>query len=131
VAHNPKIVVLSGPNGAGKSTAATSILPPDLTFLNADEVAKILPGYPSTRADLQAGRRILEIMNALERERADFAVETTLASRTLAHRLKRMKLAGYLVRLIYVTVQSPFGTKCALRRSGKIGILGYLTNCFM
>jgi DNA methylase len=30
-----------------------------------------------------------------------------------------------------VTVQSPFGTKCALRRSGKIGILGYLTNCFM
>ena len=96
MAHNPKIVVLSGPNGAGKSTAATSILPPDLTFLNADEVAKILPGYPSTRADLQAGRRILEIMNALERERADFAVETTLASRTLAHRLKRMKLAGTL-----------------------------------
>jgi predicted ABC-type ATPase len=69
--------------------------------------AKILPGYPSTRADLQAGRRILEIMNALERERADFAVETTLASRTLAHRLKRMKLAGYLVRLIYLWTPNP------------------------
>jgi predicted ABC-type ATPase len=42
----PLFVVLAGPNGAGKSTAAATLLDPSLTFVNADEIAKGLPGYP-------------------------------------------------------------------------------------
>lgn len=100
--HQPVVVVLGGPNGAGKSTSAEVVLPSGITFLNADEVAKTLPHYPSSAADLEAGRLVLERMDELERRKEDFAVETTLASRSLAARVRRLRSEGYLFRLIYV-----------------------------
>jgi predicted ABC-type ATPase len=99
--------VLAGPNGAGKSTAATDLIPEDLVFLNADELAKTLPDYPSTAADRLAGRRLLEAMDDFEQSRASFAVETTLSGRTLAGRLSRLKTLGYNVQLIYLWAPSP------------------------
>jgi predicted ABC-type ATPase len=81
MADAPQLIVLAGPNGAGKSTAASLLLPEGLAFVNADEVAKTLPGYPSRAVDILAGRLVLEQMDNLERERASFAVETTLSSR--------------------------------------------------
>lgn len=98
----PLIIILGGANGAGKSTAAPRVLPPGITFLNADEVAKTLPDYPSTTADLEASRIILNRMDGLEAGRQDFAVETTLASRSLAARVKRLKQGGYRFRLVYI-----------------------------
>ena len=41
-------------------------------------------------------------MDELEASRASFAVETTLASRSLAPRLQRLRAAGYVVRVYYV-----------------------------
>jgi predicted ABC-type ATPase len=102
MADQPLFVVLAGPNGAGKSTAAAVLLEPSLTFVNADEIAKGLSGYPSRSVDLEAGRIALERMERLEETRADFAFETTLASRALASRIKRLKTSGYHVRLLYV-----------------------------
>jgi predicted ABC-type ATPase len=102
MSNRPLVIILAGPNGAGKSTAATWIVPPEIVFVNADEVAKTLPGYPSRAVDLQAGRLVLEAMERLESERAEFAVETTLASRSLAPRLSRMRRSGYRTRLIFV-----------------------------
>jgi predicted ABC-type ATPase len=107
VGTNPIVVVLSGPNGAGKSTAAVQILPMDLPFLNADEIAKTLPGYPSPAVDLQAARRVLEMLDSLEEKRASFSLETTLASRSLALRLVRLRTVGYVVRLTYLWTPSP------------------------
>jgi predicted ABC-type ATPase len=60
LADQPFIIVLAGPNGAGKSTAVAHLLPAGLTFVNADEIAKTLPNYPSREADLEAGRLALE-----------------------------------------------------------------------
>ena len=102
--RQPTFVVLGGPNGAGKSTAAAVLLPPEMTFVNADEVAKGLPSYPSHTADLEASRLILEQMDCLEADRADFAVETTLAGRSLAARAARLRAIGYRFRLIFVTI---------------------------
>lgn len=99
----PTFVVLGGPNGAGKSTAAAILLPAEMTFVNADEVAKGLPDYPSHAADLEASRLVLEQMDELEADRADFAVETTLAGRSLAARgpapSRRLSF-----RLIFLTI---------------------------
>ena len=102
MSHSPVVVILGGPNGAGKSTAAARFLPPAMAFLHADEIAKGLPSYPSSRADLDAGRILIEEMELLERERADFAVETNLASRSLAARAARLRASGYLFRLIFI-----------------------------
>jgi predicted ABC-type ATPase len=40
MADKPSVIVLGGPNGAGKSTAAAVLLPPDMIFVNANEIAK-------------------------------------------------------------------------------------------
>ena len=98
----PQIIVVAGPNGAGRSTCAATSLPPGLDYLNADEVAKGLPGYPSRQADMQAGRIVLDQMQERDENRQGFAVETTLASRSLAARITRLKVAGYKFRLIFL-----------------------------
>lgn len=103
----PLILVLAGPNGAGKSTAASSLLPPGFPFVNADEVAKTLPNYPSPAADLEAGRLVLIEMDDLAASRASFAVETTLAGRTLASRIGDLRRSGYLFHLRFVYAPDP------------------------
>lgn len=91
----PQIVILAGPNGAGKSTAASELLSPAITFLNADEIAKGLPVLPSAVRDVQAGRLLLSQLDDLQSRRQDIAIETTLASRTLALRIERLQREGY------------------------------------
>lgn len=96
-----QVIVLAGPNGAGKTTAAATVLPAEMPFVNADEVARTLPRYPSREADLEAGRLVLRRFDDLGRQRVAFAVETTLAGRTLAARLSRLRAVGYRFRLVF------------------------------
>ena len=50
---------------------------------------------------------MLERLRELAAQRADFAFETTLASRTFAPFLKQLIADGYRVRLVYVWLNSP------------------------
>jgi predicted ABC-type ATPase len=100
----PHLIVIAGPNGAGKSTVAPALLPDTVVFVNADEIAKTLPGYPSPGVDMRAGRILLQRLDELAQQRADMAVETTLASRTLANRIRQFKSVGYHFHLIYVWI---------------------------
>lgn len=103
----PIFIVISGPNGAGKSTAAASLIPPDTPFLNADEVAKMLPGYPSSAADMEASRIVLSEMDDHEMNQRSFSFETTLASRSLAPRITRLRRSGYFFRLAFAFLPDP------------------------
>ena len=103
----PQIVILAGPNGAGKSTAASELLSPEITFLNADEIAKGLPALPSAARDVQAGRLLLSQLDDLQSRRQDIAIETTLASRTLAPRIERLQHEGYRFLLYFFWLPSP------------------------
>ena len=69
--------------------------------MNPDEVARGLTGDGAAR-DLAAGRLVLERLDALLVERADVVLETTLATRSHAPRIRRFKAAGYRVELIYL-----------------------------
>jgi len=100
--ENPQIIVLAGPNGAGKSTAAVHLLPDEIAFINADEIAKTLDTYPSREADLRAGRLALTQLDRLEERRASLGVESTLAGLTLALRIVRLRGLGYRFRLIFL-----------------------------
>ena len=103
----PQIIVLAGPNGAGKSTAAAHLVPEGIEYVNADEIAKTLPNYPSPQADIAAGRIVLTRLDELESARSDFAVETTLAGLSLATRVMALWQVGYVFRLVFLWTPHP------------------------
>jgi predicted ABC-type ATPase len=112
----PIIVILGGPNGAGKTTGALTILPQELRiphFVNADLIARGLSPLDPTLADFDAARIMLERMRELREHRENFALETTLASKSLVPFLRECKMMGYETRLIFVALDSP---EAAIRR---------------
>ena len=100
----PTLVLLAGPNGAGKTTFINGFLrerAEAFQFVNPDEVARGLTGAGAGAArDLAAGRRVLERLDELVAAQADFVLETTLASRSHAVRIRAWKAAGYRFDLI-------------------------------
>lgn len=102
----PQIVILAGPNGAGKTTLAARFVPPDVPFLNADNIARALAPLPGQNVDLAAGRLLLARIEEAVAAKTSFALETNLANRTLATRIPRWQQAGYTVSLVFVWIPS-------------------------
>lgn len=106
----PRLYIISGCNGAGKTTASYSLLPEMLDcseFVNSDEFAKSLSPFHPENASIQASRYMLLKIRYLLNKRSDFAVETTLATRTLMKTIKMAQAAGYSVTLLYFWLNSP------------------------
>lgn len=105
----PNVIVLAGPNGAGKSTIAQSLLLEELGivhFVNADTLARGLSAFHPEEVAIKAGKVMLEHLHDLAGQRLDFAFETTLASRTFAPWIARLRGGGYVFRLYYVWLPS-------------------------
>jgi predicted ABC-type ATPase len=105
VPDQPTIIVVAGPNGAGKSTAAPHLLRDTLEvgeFVNADAIAAGLSAFRPETVAVTAGRIMLARMRQLAAMRADFAFETTLASRSFAPWLARLRRDGYRVHLLFL-----------------------------
>jgi predicted ABC-type ATPase len=102
----PQAVIIAGPNGSGKSTVATHLLPEGVTFVNADHIASEVAGVPGTPGDINAGRVLIEWVRELEEKRADFAFETTLATRMLETRIRIWRKLGYQVHLFFFWLPS-------------------------
>ena len=103
--RQPSIVVLGGPNGAGKTTAAPRLLRGALRvdeYINADLLAQGLSVFRPEAAAIDAGRVVLRRLDQLARARASFAFESTLASTTLANKLRSWRHAGYRVHVVYL-----------------------------
>ena len=114
----PTLVLLAGPNGAGKTTFIGRVLKRRATpfvFVNPDEVARDLPGVGPER-DLAAGRRVLERLDALIAVQADIVLETTLATRSHARRLRACRAAGYRIELIYLRLPDAEASIARVRR---------------
>ncbi len=106
----PLVVVVAGPNGAGKSTTAPALLQDALRvdeFVNADAIAGGLSVLRPQSAAVAAGRVMLRRITQLSEDRSDFAFETTLASRSFAPRLKRLRGVGYRVHIAFLALPSP------------------------
>ena len=104
-ASAPKIVILAGPNGAGKSTFAPKIVRDFLhlkEFVNADTVAAGLSAFGPADVAIEAGRIVRNRLRELAAEGANFAFETTLATRSFAPWLRKLRAQGYEVHLIFV-----------------------------
>ena len=106
----PRLYIISGCNGAGKTTASYSLLPEMLDcreFVNSDEFAKGLSPFDPSKASIQASRYMIMKIRYLLKKQKDFAIETTLATRTLLKTVKMAQNAGYTVTLLYFWLNSP------------------------
>lgn len=105
----PSVVVLAGPNGAGKSTVAPALLHDAFgidEFVNADVIARGLSAFDPDRAAITAGRVMLTRLRELAGQRANFAFETTLASRSFAPWLRDLRVSGYDLHLFFLWLPS-------------------------
>ena len=112
----PRCIVIAGPNGAGKTTFARRYLPEDagvVHFVNADLIAGGLSPLDPRLAAVRAGRLVLQEIDRLAAERANFAFETTLSGLGYARRILAWKQAGYRVEMVYLKLKS---SRLALRR---------------
>ena len=76
-------------------------------FVNSDEFAKGLSPFDPSKASIQASRFMLMKIRYLLKRQQDFAIETTLATRTLLKTAKQAQSAGYTVTLLYFWLNSP------------------------
>lgn len=106
----PKLYIISGCNGSGKTTASYTLLPDLLEcreFVNSDEFAKSLSPFDPSEASVTASRYMLMKINYLLGRYADFAIETTLATRSLVKIIQEAKAVGYEVTILYFWLNSP------------------------
>lgn len=103
------LYIIAGCNGAGKTTASFTILPEILgckNFVNADEIARGLSPFNPTAVSVQAGRLMLHRIEELLIMGEDFALETTLATRSYVSLVHRAHKAGYKVFLLFFWIES-------------------------
>lgn len=106
----PNLYIISGCNGAGKTTASFTVLPEMLDcreFVNADEIARGLSPFQPEKVAVEAGRIMLQRIDELLKKKEDFALETTLATRSYAQTIKKAREIGFNVTLVYFWLASP------------------------
>jgi predicted ABC-type ATPase len=120
----PNLYIIAGCNGAGKTTASFTILPEVLNcyeFVNADSIAAGLSPLNPASVAFEAGRIMLNRIKQLLNDGKDFAFETTLATRSYVGLIKKAKLKGYKITLLYFWLSSP---ELAISRVAKRVSLG-------
>ena len=105
----PSLYIIAGPNGAGKTTFIKRFAPRHLAlldFLNADEMARGLSPLAPERAQIEAGRLMLERVRQFIANAKSFAMETTLSGRTYRLLLKQARDAGFATHLDFLVLPS-------------------------
>jgi len=106
----PNLYIISGCNGSGKTTASYTMLPEILgcsQFVNSDEFAKGLSPFNPEAASVAASRFMLLKTKFLFERDEDFAIETTLSTRSLRKTIKRAQDKGYFVTVLYFWLNTP------------------------
>jgi predicted ABC-type ATPase len=111
-----KLYIIAGCNGAGKTTASFTILPDLLNckeFINADEIARGLSPFQPEKVAIEAGKLMLLRFDDLLKNKVDFAVETTLATKIYKFKILKARSEGYKIILLFFWLQD---VKLALER---------------
>lgn len=107
--QHPNLYIIAGPNGAGKTTAAYNLLPEVLhcpNFVNADEIARGLSPFAPETVSFQAGRIMLQRIDELLPRKVNFAIETTLSTRSYVQLVRRAQALEYKVHLIFFFLEN-------------------------
>ncbi|WP_233509521.1 zeta toxin family protein [Pedobacter chinensis] len=98
------LYIISGCNGAGKTTASFTVLPEMLNcreFVNADEIARGISPFKPESVAIQAGKIMLNRIDELLIQKVDFAIETTLTTKSYLNTIAKARLLGYQVTLLF------------------------------
>jgi predicted ABC-type ATPase len=98
------LYIISGCNGAGKTTASFTVLPEMLNcreFVNADEIARGISPFKPASVAIQAGKIMLNRIDELLSQNVDFAIETTLTTKSYLNTIAKAKRLGYQITLLY------------------------------
>jgi predicted ABC-type ATPase len=110
MAVEQKIVIIAGPNGSGKTTFAKEFLPFEAgcpIFINADLIAAGLSPFNPEAAAFRAGRLMLTEIDRNAAGGHSFAFETTLSGRSYVRRIARWRAAGFVVKLMFLSLPAP------------------------
>jgi predicted ABC-type ATPase len=77
-----------------------------IEFLNADMIARGLSPFDPESAAMAASEVMLQRMDALAEKRISFGLETTLAARSLAPRIRKLIEQGYEFHLVFLWLPS-------------------------
>ena len=98
-----ELIIIGGANGSGKTTFSKQILlETGFEFLNADEIEREL-----VISKLQAGKEFFKRLDKFLETETSFILESTLSGNYLVKAIERAKIKGYLIRIIYVFLESP------------------------
>ncbi|MEL6710384.1 MAG: zeta toxin family protein [Pseudomonadota bacterium] len=100
---------MAGPNGAGKTTFAKAFLPNEgqcVDYINADLIAAGLSPFAPERAQIRAGKLMLQRIQQCVAQARTFAFETTLSGRHYAQQVPQWQAVGYTVILYYFYLPS-------------------------
>lgn len=99
--------IIAGPNGAGKTTFALKYLPevaPGSAFVNADLIAAGLSPLAPEHVLITASRTFLRQIEQNVSARRDFAFETTLSGKSYLRLIRRLRIDGWRVELLYLAL---------------------------
>lgn len=105
----PLFTIIAGSNGCGKSTLSLSSRDDFQSgpILDPDAVAKTLQADRSgSGSNIEAGKKVLDLADALLDARESFTVETTLSGHTYLRMAARAKVFGYAVSGIFIGTES-------------------------
>jgi hypothetical protein len=102
VRKKPEIIVFAGPNGSGKSTFTEILRPPQMDYINADDIKKHLKCD-----DLEAAQIAERQRETYLSEKRAFCFETVLSTSRNLDLLKRAREMGYFIRCYYVLTIDP------------------------
>jgi predicted ABC-type ATPase len=109
VTMKKNLYIIAGCNGAGKTTASFTILPEILNckeFVNADEIARGLSPFQPEKVSFEAGRIMIKRIDELLETNENFALETTLATRSYKSKIIEAKNKNYNVSLLFFWLQN-------------------------
>ncbi|MBR0572893.1 MULTISPECIES: zeta toxin family protein [Pasteurellaceae] len=106
--NNISAIFYCGTNGAGKSTLRDFNQDPVQIVIDSDHIAqRINPDNPRL-ADLEAGRKAIQLFNFAIKEKIPFSMESTLSGKSIIKRIEKAKNEGFNVKLNYVGVNNYF-----------------------
>ena len=101
-----KAIFYCGTNGAGKSTLRSFNQDPVQIVIDSDHIAMQINPQNPRLADIEAGRKAIELFRFAIQHKIDFSMESTLSGNSILQRMKKAKENGFYVHLNYIGVNS-------------------------